>query len=172
VTESRSCSRPKARKHRALTPTILDRYWAPPLFALPNADDAGTRFTGGNRLRTPAVRMPQVRSRWDKGHCIGPFQFESSRLACWRTGTAKLTTDIRRATHARHTKPRSAMHGLRFANETSGDRAEHGRPRLANVYLPAMQEGSAAHHRKRRDWGLVSAKAAAGPTQLAFASNR
>ena len=31
-------------------------------------------------------------------------------------------------------------------------------PRPADIHLPELQKGSAAHHRKRRDRGLVSAK--------------
>jgi uncharacterized membrane protein YeaQ/YmgE (transglycosylase-associated protein family) len=54
---------PNAERHRAHIPTILDGYRAPSLFSLPGANDAGTRFTGANRFRTPIVRMPQVRSR-------------------------------------------------------------------------------------------------------------
>jgi hypothetical protein len=49
------------------------------------------------------------------------------------------------------TEPRPAMHGLRFSNEVDGDCAEHVGPRLANLCLPTMQKGSAAHHRKRGD---------------------
>jgi hypothetical protein len=40
------------------------------------------------------------------------------------------------------------MHRLRFSYEAHRDRAELYGPRLANVYLPALQKGSAAHHRK------------------------
>jgi hypothetical protein len=50
------------------------------------------------------------------------------------------------------------MHRLRFSNEAIGDRAKQYGPRLANIHLPELQKGSAAHHRKRRDRGLVSAK--------------
>jgi hypothetical protein len=50
------------------------------------------------------------------------------------------------------------MHGLRLSNEAVGDRAEHLGAGLANLYLPAMQKGSAPHHRKHRDRGLVGAK--------------
>jgi len=66
---------------------------------------------------------------------------------------------------ARYSKPGSAMYGLRFSNEIDGDWAGHAGPRLANVCLPTMQEGSAAHHRKRRDRGVASAEELAGPSR-------
>jgi hypothetical protein len=37
---------PLRREHRDFIPTFIDRYRAPALFALPNADDAGTCFSG------------------------------------------------------------------------------------------------------------------------------
>jgi hypothetical protein len=52
---------------------------------------------------------------------------------------------------------RSAMHRLRFSNEAGGDRAERCRPRFTNVYLRALQEGSAAPRRQHRARGLAGA---------------
>jgi hypothetical protein len=51
------------------------------------------------------------------------------------------------------------MHRLRLADEIDGDRAERYRPGPANVYLPGVQKGSTAYHRKRGDRGLVRAEA-------------
>jgi hypothetical protein len=39
------------------------------------------------------------------------------------------------------------MHRLRFSHETLGDRAEQYGPGFANVYLPKLQQGSAAYYR-------------------------
>jgi hypothetical protein len=50
------------------------------------------------------------------------------------------------------------MHGLRLADETDRDRAKRHRPRLANLYLPGVQKGSAAHYRKHRNCGLARAE--------------
>jgi hypothetical protein len=50
------------------------------------------------------------------------------------------------------------MHRLRLAHEVDRYRAEQYQPRPANVFLSALQKGSAAHHRKRRDYGLVGAR--------------
>jgi hypothetical protein len=43
------------------------------------------------------------------------------------------------------------MYRLRFSYEALGDRAELYGPRPANIHMPTMQKGSAAHHRKYRD---------------------
>jgi hypothetical protein len=51
------------------------------------------------------------------------------------------------------------MHGLRFSHDVVGDRTEPYGPRPANIHLSAMQKGSAAHYRERRDGGLVGAEA-------------
>jgi hypothetical protein len=50
------------------------------------------------------------------------------------------------------------MHRLRFAHEVDRYRTEQYGPRPANVFLSTLQKGSAAHHRKRRDCGLVGAR--------------
>ena len=51
------------------------------------------------------------------------------------------------------------MHGLRLSDETDGNRAKRRRERPPNVWLPSMQKGPAAYHRKRPDRGLVRAEA-------------
>jgi hypothetical protein len=69
-----------------------------------------------------------------------------------------VSADSGEVTHARCTKPGSAMHRLWFSDEAGGDRAEHPGPGLANVFLPAMQAGPAPRHRQRRDRSMGSAK--------------
>ena len=147
VTESSGTLPPNAGKHHDFVTAISDRYRAPSLLALPNANDAGARFAGADRLRAPAVRMPQMRSRGDKRHCVGSLQVESGRLACRRTQD----TELREAAHAGYTKPGSTMHGLRFTHEADRYRTGRYGQGPANVYLPALQKGPAAHHRKCGD---------------------
>jgi len=64
------------------------------------------------------------------------------------------------ATHARYTKPRSATHGLRFANEVEGVWAE----RMDQDFERLFVQDSAAHHRKCADWGLISVSCRAPTT--------
>ena len=111
---------PKTGKCHDVHAAILDSNRAPALFPLPNADDAGARNIGADRFRTPAVRMPQMQSRRDTRHFIRSPQVERVRLACRRTQS----TQLREQQHARHTKPGSAVHRLRFTDEVDGNRAE------------------------------------------------
>ena len=95
VTESSVTLPPDMEKSRDFTRPILERYRARPLFSLPNANDARTRLGGPDRLRAPAVRMPQMRPGGDAGYCIGSLQLEGGWLARWRTQGAQLRTDFR-----------------------------------------------------------------------------
>ena len=74
-----------------------------------------------------------------------------------------VSADSGEVTHARRTKPGSAMHRLWFSDEAGGDRAEHAGPGLANVFLPTMQAGPAPRHRQRRDRSVGSAKTVVRP---------
>jgi len=70
----------------------------------------------------------------------------------------RVSADSGEVTHARRTKPRPAVHRLRFSHEAGGDRAGHAGPGLADVCLPTMQARSAAHDRQRRDGSVGGAK--------------
>ena len=74
-------------------------------------------------------------------------------MACRRTQSAELGSE----NNARQTGPRSAMRRLWFTNEVDGDRAERVGRRPSNVYLPQMQEGSAAPHGQFGDRGMARA---------------